>query len=169
MKNNILLGIIFIIFGVLFIFSPQSIFELIVFISGIIVVLISISKILISSKEKNEYSSYGITTGIIGLIIGIILIVFKEKTVLTVAELVGLYLLISGISSLLLMIRSNLKGNMLAKPIIKIIIGLISFTMPFIPTMWAGIIIGIILVLTGITILTTKKEEEIIYKVRVKK
>ncbi len=169
MKNNIILGIIFILFGLLFIFAPQSIFELIVLISGVIVLILSISKILISLKEKNELSSYGIVTGIFGIIIGIILIIFKQKTVLTVAELVGVYLLISGISSLLFMLRVNMSSNMFIKPIIKIVIGIISFTMPFVPTMWAGILIGIILVLTGVTIINTKKEEEVIYKVRVKK
>ena len=169
MKNNIILGIIFILFGLLFIFAPQSIFELIVLISGVIVLIISISKILVSLKEKNELSSYGIVTGIFGIIIGIILIIFKQKTVLTVAELVGVYLLISGISSLLFMLRVNMSSNMFIKPIIKIVIGIISFTMPFVPTMWAGILIGIILVLTGVTIINTKKEEEVIYKVRVKK
>lgn len=169
MKNNIILGIIFILFGLLFIFAPQSIFELIVLISGVIVLILSISKILISLKEKNELSSYGIVTGIFGIIIGIILIIFKQKTVLTVAELVGVYLLISGISSLLFMLRVNMPSNMFIKPIIKIVIGIISFTMPFVPTMWAGILIGIILVLTGVTIINTKKEEEVIYKVRVKK
>ena len=85
------------------------------------------------------------------------------------AELVGVYLLISGISSLLFMLRVNMSSNMFIKPIIKIVIGIISFTMPFVPTMWAGILIGIILVLTGVTIINTKKEEEVIYKVRVKK
>lgn len=169
MKNNIILGIIFILFGLLFIFAPQSVFELIVLISGVIVLILSISKILISLKEKNELSSYGIVTGIFGIIIGIILIIFKQKTVLTVAELVGVYLLISGISSLLFMLRVNMSSNMFIKPIIKIVIGIISFTMPFVPTMWAGILIGIILVLTGVTIINTKKEEEVIYKVRVKK
>ena len=169
MKNNILLGIMFILFGALFILAPQSVFEFIVLISGIIVIIISLSKIIISEKEKSELSSYQLVTGILGIIIGIILIIFKEKTVLTVAELVGIYMLISGVSSLLLMLKANIKGNVIVKPIIKIVIGLIAFTMPFVPTMWAGIIIGILLVLTGVTIITTKKEEEIVYKVKVKK
>lgn len=169
MKNNIFLGIVLILFGVLFIIAPKSVFESIVFISGIIIIIISISKILISEKEKNEFSSYNLVTGIFGIIIGIILIIFKEKTVLTVAELIGVFMLISGISSLLFMLRSNMTGTVLVKPIIKIVIGLVAFTMPFIPTMWAGIIIGILLVLTGATIITTKKEEEIVYKVKVKK
>ena len=172
MKNNsinILLGIIFILFGVIFVFAPESIFETIVMVAGIIIILFGVFRIISSSKTDDSLKSYMITTSVISIIFGIILIVYRGATIKLIASLIGIWFLISGISSLLLMLKSNIKDKRIAKPIIKSSIGLVSLLVPIIPIAAAGITIGIILIFAGVSILTKKKEDEVVYKVKVKK
>ena len=166
---NILLGIIFILFGVIFVLAPESVFETIVMIAGIIIILFGVVRIISSSKIDNSLKSYMTATSVISIIFGIILIVYRGATIKLIAALIGIWFLLSGISSLLLMLKSNVKDKRIVKPIIKILRGLVSLLVPIIPVAAAGITIGIILIFAGVSILTTKKEDEVIYKVKVKK
>ena len=151
---NIILGIIFILFGFIFIFVPESVFETVVMVSGIVLVAFSLLKLGATIKTDSPLRAYGITTSIIGILFGTILIIYKVATIKLIAILIGIWFLLSGLSSLLLMLKANNKGAILIKPIIKIAI---------------GVTIGIILIFAGVSILSTKKEDEVVYKVKVKK
>ena len=50
-----------------------------------------------------------------------------------------------------------------------IILGIICFSIPIIPITFVGIVIGIMLILSGISTITNYKTDEVIYKVKVKK
>ena len=171
MSNNKitnLFGIILIIVGFIFIISPKGVFESIVFVVGITIIAYSAFAILISIFGNN-YSSYFITSSIIGLIFGIILISNTDGAVKIIPILLGLWLFISGLSTTLLMYKSGTKLSLMTSPITRIILGLICFMTPVIPITFFGIFIGVILVLSGINTVTNSKNEEIVYKVRVKK
>ena len=168
-STNILLGIIFILFGIIFFFVPEGIFQTVVMIAGIIIILFGIIKMIMAISSNDSQRSYLITTSVLGIICGIILIVYRAATVKLISILIGISFFISGLSSLLFMLKSNVKGKILVKPIVKILIGLIAIMVPIVPIKMTGIVIGIILVVAGISILTTKKEDMVIYKVKVKK
>ena len=83
--------------------------------------------------------------------------------------LLGLWFLISGISSLIMLIKANVDNRELYKPILKIIVGTIAFIAPVIPVVTAGLVIGIVLIIAGVTTFINSNEDEVIYKVKVKK
>lgn len=166
---NVLLGIIFMIFGLIFIFAPNEVFGSIILVAGSIIIFFAIIKIINLLKMKDSIVSYSVTSSIVSLIFGIILVVYRDATVRLLVELIGIWFLISGISSLILVFKTGLSGKYILKPISKIVIGFISFVLPVISVSITGIIIGVILIFAGISIFTTKKEDEVIYKVKVKK
>lgn len=166
---NILLGIIFILFGIIFVFAPASIFETIVMIAGIVIILFGVFRLVMTLKIEGSLKNYMLATSIICIIFGIILIIYRAATIKLIASLIGIWFLISGLLSLLFLLRSNVQDKRIIKSIIKTVIGLISFLVPVIPIAAAGIAIGIILIFAGVSILTTKKEDEVVYKVKVKK
>lgn len=166
---NVLLGIIVIIFGLIILLAPESVFASLVMIAGVLVIIFGLMRVLGAMRDDSESKSYSITSALLSILFGIILIIYRDTTIKVLAELVGIWFLISGVSSLLFMLKSNLKGKILIRPITKIVIGLVSVFIPIIPVTFAGIIVGIILILAGVSIITTKKEEKTIYKVKVKK
>ena len=166
---NVILGIIFIVFGFIFCLAPESVFASIVMVAGMLVIVFGLLRLLGSMNGEDSYKAYSIVTAILCIVFGALLIVYRDSTIKIIAELIGVWLLLSGISSVLIMLKSNMKGKILIKPIVKIVIGIVALLIPIIPISFAGIVIGVILILTGISILTTKKEEEVIYKVKIKK
>ena len=81
----------------------------------------------------------------------------------------GLWLFISGLSTTLLMYKSGSRLSLMTSPITRMILGLICFMTPVIPIAFVGIFIGVLLMLSGVNVITNFKNEEIVYKVRVKK
>lgn len=167
-KMTILFGIILIIIGLVFVISPKGVFESIVLFVGITVIVYSVCSILVSVFGKN-YSSYFITSSIIGLIFGIILVSNTDGAVKIVPILLGLWLFISGLSTTLLMYKAGSRLSLMTSPITRMILGLICFMTPVIPIAFVGIFIGVLLMLSGVNVITNSKNEEIVYKVRVKK
>ena len=168
-STNIFLGIIIIIFGLVFLIAPESVFASIILIAGILIIIFGLLKVLGAMKEDSNYKAYTTVSAIFSIVFGALLIIYRDTTIIVLAELVGIWFLLSGIFTLLMMLKSNIKDKLLAKPIIKILIGIVTLTIPALPIKIAGIMIGIILILAGLSILTTKKEEEVIYKVKIKK
>lgn len=168
-NTNVFLGVLIIIFGLVFLIAPESVFASIVLIAGILIIIFGLLKILGAMKEDSSYKAYTIVSAIFSIVFGVLLIIYRDTTVKILAEFVGIWFLLSGIFTLLMMLKSNIKGKLLSKPIIKIIIGLVALIIPVLPIKIAGIMIGVILILAGLSVITTKKEEEVIYKVKVKK
>lgn len=174
MKEKIwdyILSVILIVFGFIFIFYAQDAFDTIVLIAGIVVAAFSSLKLIISLKSNNVLSSLSVMSSLIGIIFGFILIGNTEKSVETITVLIGTWFLIGGISSLLVLVKSNVDKHEFYKPIFKIIIGTISFLAPVLITKAAGYVIGIILILSGIAnfLNYNPKNEKVVYKVKVKK
>ena len=163
------LGALLIGFGVVFILSPTEAFESIVVAAGSILIIYNIFKIVGAIKSNNPYASLGITGSVIGVVFGLVLIGNKEAAIKVIPVILGMWLLVTGITSLLFMIKVSINKNVLAKPVLKIILGAITLVLPVIPVIATGIVLGIILVLSGITTITNAKDEEVVYKVKVKK
>lgn len=168
-KNTItyVLGALLIAFGVIFILTPSTAFKSIASAIAIVIILLSVVSIITALNEKNK-TPYFLTTPILGIIFGIIILANKDSAIKIIPILLGIYLLVTSISTLL-MIDNNKNKELMFKTIVKLILGIIFILTPIVPIVITGIIIGIFLVLTGITTITDVKDNEIVYKVKVKK
>ena len=161
-------GALLIALGVIFILSPKGVFESIVLFGGIAIIVFSSFGLLLSIFGR-ESTSYYIGSSIIGLIFGIILVSNTDSAVKTIPVLLGLWLFISGLSTTVYMSKMGNSLVAMTSPITRMILGLICFVTPVVPISIAGIFIGVVLVLSGVNTITNVKNEEIVYKVKVKK
>ncbi len=166
---NYIFGVLLIIFGIMFIISAESAFSTIVLVAGIIIIIFSVLKMVVVLKSDSMLASFSVPSSIIGIIFGIILIGNSDKAIDVLTLVLGLWFLISGISSLIILIKANVDSRELSRPILKIIVGTIAFIAPVIPVVAVGLVIGIVLIIAGVTTFINSKEEEVVYKVKVKK
>lgn len=159
-------GIVLLILGILFVISPKGMFESIVLITGIVIIGLSIISMITSINSNNSYFTL---TSILGLILGIVLLYNRDGAVKIIPVLLGIYLLVTGISKLILLAKANSKYDIMFPSVIKIVLGSICLFTPVIPIIITGIIIGVLLILSGITTLTNIKTNDVVYKVKVKK
>ena len=164
-----ILGALLIAFGILFVVSPSGTFETIVIVFGAVIILFSVIKMFGILKSNNLFASFSITGSIIGIVFGFILIVNKEAFVKLIPILLGIWLLLSGISTLLFLLKSNSNRGLIVRPIFKIIIGVMCLCLPIIPVVMTGILIGSALILSGGATFINVKDEEVVYKVKIKK
>ena len=162
-------GIILIILGIIFVVSPKSVFETIVLVAGIIIIAYSLLSLLISFTSKNTYSTYLIFSSVIGLIFGIVLVSNTDNAVNIVPILLGIWLFASGLSTSLAMHKIGTSLSAMVSPITRMVLGLVCFATPAVPLTFVGVFVGVILILSGINTITNAKNEEVVYKVRVKK
>lgn len=167
--SSYIFGALLIVFGLIFILSPESAFETIVLIAGISLIVYGGLKILLALKSDNPYASYTVAGSIFSIIFGIILIGNQDAAIKVIPILLGIWLLISGITTLLFLLKTNSDRKLIIRPVLKIIVGAIAFLLPVIPIIATGIVLGVILILSGITTIMNIKDEEVIYKVKVKK
>ncbi len=162
-------GIILIILGIVFVVSPKSVFESIVLVAGIIIIGYSLLSLLISFTSKNTYSTYLIFSTVIGLIFGIVLVSNTDSAVNIVPILLGIWLFSSGLSTALAMHKIGTGLSAMVSPITRMGLGILCFATPAVPLTFIGVFVGVILILSGINTITNAKNEEVVYKVRVKK
>lgn len=167
--SSYIFGALLIVFGLIFILSPESAFETIVLIAGISLIVYGGLKILLALKSDNPYASYTVAGSIFSIIFGIVLIGNQNAAIKVIPILLGIWLLISGITTLLFLLKTNSDRKLIIRPVLKIIVGAIAFLLPVIPIIATGIVLGVILILSGITTIMNIKDEEVIYKVKVKK
>lgn len=167
--SSYIFGALLIVFGLIFILSPESAFETIVLIAGISLIVYGGLKILLALKSDNPYASYTVAGSIFSIIFGIILIGNQNAAIKVIPILLGIWLLISGITTLLFLLKTNSDRKLIIRPVLKIIVGAIAFLLPVIPIIATGIVLGVILIFSGITTIMNIKDEEVIYKVKVKK
>lgn len=162
-------GALLILFGIVFLVSPQGTFASIVLVAGIILIVYAAIGIISAIVSQNPLASYTIGGSVLGLIFGIILVTNTEAAVKVVPIVLGIWLFISGLSSLIFTTKVTKETKALVGPITRIILGVIAFALPVIPVVGAGIFLGIVLILSGISTITNEKNDEVIYKVKVKK
>lgn len=167
--SSYIFGALLIVFGLIFILSPESAFETIVLIAGISLIVYGGLKILLALKSDNPYASYTVAGSIFSIIFGIVLIGNQNAAIKVIPILLGIWLLISGITTLLFLLKTNSDRKLIIRPVLKIIVGAIAFLLPVIPIIATGIVLGVILILSGITTIMNIKDEEVVYKVKVKK
>ena len=172
MKNktwDIVLGLLVILFGISFLVSPVSAFGTIVYIAGLMLIIFNVARIITAYKSNSNFLLSGMTSYIVGIVFGLILIGNRKNAVEIIPVFIGLWFLIGGLSKLLVLLKRSKDIKILYKPIIEMAVGLIVVILPIIPVVAAGLIIGIILIMSGVTIIIGREEEKTVYKVKVKK
>lgn len=169
-KSSYIIGILFIIFGIMFVLSPAGTFESIIYLAGLVIVIYGALKIYMSVKSDNPYASLSITGAILSVIFGLVLIANRDVAVKVIPVILGGYLLINSLPSLIFLIKNNSNRKLIIKSLLKVVVGLCALLVPTFPVAIFGIVLGAVLILSGVTmIMNAREDEEVIYKVRVKK
>ena len=168
-----IIGFLCIIGGVYFILSPKETFSNIVYYLGIVLLITGILKIIaavVNGKEMNPATR--IFAGLVNALIGIILISNPYMTVKLVTIFIGIYLILTSVSTLFVLLTITRSGSisneLVFQAIVKLVLGIIVFTTPIVSIVFTGVIIGTILVIVGIYTVIKESKKEVTYKVKVK-
>ncbi len=169
---NLIIGLGLITLGIFLIIKPDQTFENLIMYIGITLLIVGVLKIVSSiiNKQKMLLPGSVIFNGVLNILLGIILITTSSITIKLISIFIGIWLIMSSFSKLLFLYNFKediVKYNMFLQ-ILKLIIGIIVLTTPVITSIFSGLVIGIILIVIGIWTIINEKEEEKIYKVRVK-
>ena len=169
---NYILGALCIIGGIFLIIRPEQSISNAIYYLGILLLIIGICGGISCMINKSIIGvNFGTNSFILNIIIGIVLVIFKDSAISFVSTLLGIYLVVSGVYGLLLYSIALNKAyykTSLIKNILYIVFGLIIATTPVLTAILSGVFFGIIVILIGIYIIFSYKDEAPKYKVRVK-
>ncbi len=170
-----IIAILCIIGGVYLIIKPTLSFETLVYYIGLVLLLTGIIKVLASLIIKESFLLPGnyFFGGILNGLFGIILMNNKSTAVNIIPTIIGLWLIISGVSGLALILnlkrnKNIIDNNLLITNILKLILGIIVLTTPIITIVFTGWVLGLILILVGIIMIINSFKNNKIYKVKIK-
>lgn len=168
---TILIGVGLIVLGLFLVIDPNQTTQNLIYYLGVAFLVIGILKIIsgIVNKDSKAYLTNSISNGILNILFGIILMTTTTLTIKVISIFIGIYLIISSGMKLLYILNLGaiLKPTMYVE-IIKLVIGIIVLTTPVITIVFSGLVIGIILIVVGVYTLINMKEEEEVYKVKIK-
>ncbi len=169
---TIIIGVGLIVLGGFLITKPNQTFESLIYYLGLAILVVGVLKVIsgIVNRDNKSYASSSIFNGILNIIFGIILMNTTTLTIKLISVFIGIWLILSAGIQLLYIFNINSlmpRYNMLTE-IVKLIIGIIVLTTPVITTVFSGLVVGIILIIIGVYTLINMKEEEKVYKVKVK-
>lgn len=170
---NYVIGIIFIIGGIFLLFNPNEGISSIVKYVGALLLVVGLVKVLYSLLDKVYLKDENMTSGILNIVFGLILFLNSSGTIKFISILIGIWLILSSIPSLILLLNANDKNiverKALINSIVKLVLGIIILITPVITWIFTGIVMGFILIIIGVYIIFTYKDTNKVYKVKVKK
>ena len=105
--SNLVYGIISGVFGVILVFNPEIISNIISFIVGVYILFISIPSLVDAIKNKDKINTISIGLSIAGIVIGILCLIGKLVIPSIVFQFLGLMLIIYSIINLINVILIN--------------------------------------------------------------
>lgn len=165
--------------GIILILKPQEFTELIFNIFGIVLIIVGIVNALKYFRTEKEIAifEHSLTSGIIMILIGTIIIIAKTTLIEWVTIIYGIVILISGIRKVqltadLIRINEHIWPIACIEAVISVVLGALIIANPFtaVKTLWMFIGISIIIngILDGITagymFAVKKKVESLIVK-----
>lgn len=173
MKKRIwtyIIGFIFILGGILLLINPDAGISNIVKYLGVVLLVTGIIKILYSLFTKEYFKDNSLSTGIVNAIFGIILLFNAKTTISFVSIFIGIWLMLSSVFSLLILFKGSIiSGRMLFSSIFKLVLGIIIIATPVITWVFTGLVVGIVLIIAGLYIIFSYKDNSSVYKIKVKK
>ena len=172
---NIILGILLILGGAILLVYPEQSFSKLVSFIGIVLLISGVIKIIYAFVNRDLIFLPGdvFMSGFLNTLFGFVLLLNPDTTTTIIPIFIGLWLISTSISSLVLLLNIKSKDyfsqTMLVRDILKLVIGLLVITTPIITVLFTGLFLGLFLIVIGICTIFNTKYEEKIYKVKVKK
>ncbi len=160
-SSVILRGIIAILFGILFMVWPGITLEVIVLLCAAFALIDGVIIVIMAFAAKRHWAKM-VPLGIVGIILGILILVWPGMSILVLIMLVAAWAIISGLGQLIsvwaVKILSNgAKWLYAISGILSIILGVILFVYPVATTMifiWIfglyAVVFGIVMLMSGI-------------------
>lgn len=175
MKNykNYIIAILLIIGGIYLVIKPNMTFQNLIFYVGLIMLIVGISKVLVSITSSLSMlmpGSYFLSGGLTALF-GLILMLNKSSAVNIVPKIIGAWLIITSLSNIALYLNLNSKTKdikELIKNIVILVLGILCLTTPIITIIFVGSVVGLILIAAGIYMIITTYQNKNVYKVKIK-
>jgi uncharacterized membrane protein HdeD (DUF308 family) len=156
--ENILSAIMYVIIGLLLMLFPDSIAKSICYAIAVVIIVIGIIKIIsfLMKDAQEGFARTGLVSGILFIIAGIFVIIRAKVIISIIPFVLGILILFSGISKLqnALQLRNYTRDNndaMLVAAAVNIILGIILAFNPFRAAKFMLVILGICMVLTGLS------------------
>jgi uncharacterized membrane protein HdeD (DUF308 family) len=152
-------GIIIVILSIIVILNPIVGFLSIIWLLGILLFIIGIEMIISHGFTPHRSRFAGIGLGIAVIVLAIISISFPLIASVIVISLLGIALLLSGISKIIHGINDKhnknwKRGLSIAAGSFSIILAIMIFIFPVLGIAFAGLLIGIALLVTGLQMIT---------------
>lgn len=175
MKNykNYIIAILLIIGGIYLVIKPNMTFQNLIFYVGLIMLIVGISKVLVSITSSLSMlmpGSYFLSGGLTALF-GLILMLNKSSAVNIVPKIIGAWLIITSLSNIALYLNLNSKTKdikELIKNIVILVLGILCLTTPIVTIIFVGSVVGFILIAAGIYMIITTYQNKNVYKVKIK-
>jgi uncharacterized membrane protein HdeD (DUF308 family) len=147
----LLIGALSVIAGVIVIVKPSHSLATLAVISGIFILLVSISEVVIALFA--ERGAAAALLGVVGIVIGILLIRHPTKGVEAIALLIGIWLLAIGVIRLLsaFALRDRLWSIIVG--VVEMVAGIVIVSSPDIGFATLALLVGIAFILNGIAVL----------------
>lgn len=156
-KYAVLRGVIYIIFGLLILLNPRSIFQLTVYFVSAYIAIMGILNIIDGVKVKKATDTYGMSFmgGIVLLVIALFVLVFAKGIVSILPIFLGLAIAIAGIARAVQSVNLRQYVNvkwvpMLVYGLVLIVAGLVLMFNPFSSVLVLFQLFGGILIFMGI-------------------
>ena len=165
-------NLLLILGGFYLIFSPSNTFSSILYVIGLLLVNYGGIIVVYSLIDKDSLTVFGnvLFSGLINILLGIILMVNKNGTIMMLSRLLGVWLIVKSLFSLSLYYGSNIKDKKeIITDLVKLVLGILILTTPIISIIFTGTIIGIICVLIGVYNFYDMYTNKSVYKVKIKK
>ncbi len=167
-----LIGVICIVFGIMFIVKPEQSFTQLVYYFGVCVLIVGIFKTIGAIISKNYFAvGYSVLGGVVTFLIGLVLMINAEAMVNSLPWVIGISLVISSLIPLIFMFSTHalfIHKYLLCRYIVMLILGILIMTTPIVTFLFSGIAFGIIAIVVGIYQFVSYEDDEVVYRVRVK-
>ena len=165
-------NLLLILGGFYLIFSPSNTFSSIVYVIGLLLVIYGVIIVVYSLIDKDSLTVFGnvLFSGLINILLGIILMVNKNGTIMMLSRLLGVWLIVKSLFSLSLYYGSNIKDKKeIITDLVKLVLGIVILTTPIVSIIFTGTVMGIICVIIGVYNFYDMYTNKSVYKVKIKK
>lgn len=165
-------NLLLILGGFYLICSPSNTFSSIVYVIGLLLVIYGGIIVVYSLIDKDSLTVFGnvLFSGLINILLGIILMVNKNGTIMMLSRLLGVWLIVKSLFSLSLYYGSNIKDKKeIITDLVKLVLGIVILTTPIVSIIFTGTVMGIICVIIGVYNFYDMYSNKSVYKVKIKK
>lgn len=144
--TSIIFSIMFILIGVFLLARPEDAIHLVSYALGIILILWGIISVVqfVTDKESQNYLDFGFITGVFMFIFGLIVLIKPNTIASIIPLLLGVWMLINGVTKLSYALTLNKNNNAAGSIIISVLIIILGILLIFNPFAGAKTLVQIL-------------------------